>query len=501
MTVASARRPRILICTPEVTELPEGMGNAANYIRAKGGGLGDISAGLIAQLWAHDRFELHVVVPKYDAKILDVAELSSYDLDRLVPLLSEQRVHLVADSAFAYLDEVYADSAQHPRIRRAEAFQRYIVNHLLEALAPDVVHCNDWMTGLVPAAARAKRIPSIFTLHNVFTEYETPEAIDRSGIDVRRFLEHVYFERWPGAPLDTWTRNRIDFTATGIHAASIVNTVSPSFLDEVVRGDFPDVIPPSIRHALREQHAAGRAIGILNAPTPVLDAHGRPFVGPVAPATVLEDKARHKLALQQRLGLVAGTGAPLFFWPSRLYRQKGPDLVLAAAPALIAQTGAQIAVVANGDTEIEQAFRVLGVRHRGHVALAPFDEGLSELGKAGADFVLMPSRYEPCGLPQMECPRYGTLPVVRCTGGLKDTVTPLDLAADTGIGFVFEDLSPGALGAAMRAATDFHRLDAAQRARTLARVMRDASGRFSLERTAEADATVYEQLVGERRTH
>ena len=130
-TTKNARRqPRILICTPEITELPEGMGNAANYIQAKGGGLGDISAGLIRYLHKDKRFSLHVVIPKYDQKIRGQTKISSKELDVLAPLLDRKGIHLVRDSAFSNLKDVYDESENHPRIRRAEAFQRYIINQL-----------------------------------------------------------------------------------------------------------------------------------------------------------------------------------------------------------------------------------------------------------------------------------------------------------------------------------------------------------------------------------
>lgn len=473
------------------------MGNAANFVRAKGGGLGDISAGLISHLYRHDRYELHLAMPNYQAKFRDGAKLTARELGRKVRTLGRRGVHLVSDSAFSYLHDIYADSSQHPRIRRAEAFQRHVINHLLEALRPQIVHCNDWMTGLIPAAARATGIHSVFTIHNVFTELETAAAIDRSGIDARRFLRHLYFERWPGDPEDAWRTNRVDFTASGIHGASIVNTVSPTFLQELVRGDFEDVVPPSIRHALRAQHAEGRAFGILNAPgdgvDPRLSRHARRF----GFVDVLPGKAENKALLQRRLRLDAAPDAPVFFWPSRLYRQKSPDLLLAVAGDFVRRHGAQFVVVANGDLDTERRLRLLALQHRGAIVLHPFDEAVSELARAGADFVLVPSRYEPCGLPQMEGPRFGTLPVVRSTGGLLDTVTPLDLDADAGNGFVFAPPTPDGLAGAMEAAVGFHRRDAALRARTLVRVMRDALERFTLARTAAAYMAVYDRLLEE----
>jgi starch synthase len=496
--MSSARhRPRILLCTPEITELPEGMGNAANFVRAKGGGLGDISAGLISHLYRLDRFDLHLAMPNYQAKFREGAKLTSRELNRKVRTLGRRGIHLVNDSAFSYLRDIYADSSQHPRIQRAEAFQRHVINHLLESLRPDIVHCNDWMTGLIPAAARATGIHSVFTIHNVFTELATAADVDRSGIDVRRFLRHLYFERWPGDPDDTWHANRVDFTASGILAASLVNTVSPTFLEELVRGDFADVVPPSIRRALHTQHARGRAIGILNAPSDGVDPRLGRHVARFGFADVVPRKAENKALLQRRLHLDAVPDAPVFFWPSRLYRQKAPELLLAVASDFVTRHGAQFVIVANGEADVERRLHVLTLRHRGAIAHHSFDEGVSELAKAGADFVLIPSRYEPCGLPQMECPRFGTLPVVRWTGGLRDTVAPLDVEADRGIGFVFEPATPAGLAAAMDAAVAFHRTAAPARARTLVRVMHEAFERFSLAQTAARYVEVYERLLAE----
>ncbi|MEK7704616.1 MAG: glycogen/starch synthase [Myxococcota bacterium] len=489
------RKPRILICTPEVTELPEGMGNAANYIRAKGGGLGDISAGLIRHLFEDGRFQLHVVLPKYDHKFRDLAHFGARELDLLVPLLSRKGVHLVSDSAFSYLEGVYDEDSAHPRVRRAQAFQRHIINQLLDELQPDLVHANDWMTGLIPAAARAKGIKSLFTLHNVFTEKETPRNLDRGGIDVRRFINLFYFERYPHDSLDTWENNRIDFLASGLMGADAVNTVSKTFLQEIVEGAFGDLIPDSVREVVREKYAEGRAFGIINAPNDTVDPRFARHSTPYDEDDVMEKKRLNKVMLQERMGLRAEPDAPLFFWPSRLYGQKGPELLAAVAPRLIASAGIQVAVVANGDAAIERAYRLLAVRSAGRFAIRPFTEDLSELAKAGADFVLMPSRYEPCGLPQMEGPRFGTLPVARLTGGLRDTVQELDIMQGTGNGFVFEPYTSSALELAMRRAVEFTALAPEHRHEIIRRVMRESHEHFNLNRTAKAYTEIYESLL------
>jgi len=499
LTVRARRRerPRILLCTPEITELPEGMGNAAQYIRAKGGGLGDISAGLVQHLHEDHRFDLHVVMPRYDAKIRDLARITYREIDLLGRLLGRQGVHLVIDSAFSALTDVYGESDIHPRIRRAEAFQRYIINELFSRLEPDLVHCNDWMTGLVPAAARAFGIKSLFTLHNVFTEFETPREIDRSGIDVRRFQEFLYYRNFPDSSIENWKFNKVDFTATGIHAADVVNTVSPTFLEEIVAGDFEDIIPGSVRAAVRHKHAEGRAIGILNAPGDGMDPRICPHIIPYDVEDVVEKKRENKERFQRQLGLRVEPQLPLLFWPSRLYAQKGPELLLAVASDCAHRLGAQIAVVASGDRTIEAAFRKAAAASGGMIAYHPFREDLSLLGHAASDFVLMPSRYEPCGLPQMIGPRFGTLPIVRATGGLKDTISPLDDGHRSGNGFVFGRHTSDALSAAIHAALHFHGEPEATRRETLQRVMRESLERFTLANTARAYIEVYERMLDE----
>ena len=493
------RRPRVLICTPEITELPEGMGNAGQYVRAKGGGLGDISAALIRYLHEDGRFQLHLALPKYEGKFQQVRDVEHRELDTLAPLLDRKGIHLVTDSAFSKLAGVYDEHPQHSRVRRAEAFQRYIINQLLDVIRPNVVHCNDWMTGLVPPAAKEKGFKSLFTLHNVFTEKETPHNIDRGGVDVRRFVTNLYFEQFPDNSLWNCQYNRIDFTATGIHAADIVNTVSRTFLEEIVAGEFADIIPASVRHAIRVKYETGRALGILNAPSDTVTPAKSEYFVPFDITNVMVMKAINKEAFQKSVGLAVEPEAPLFLWPSRLYSQKGPELLAAVAERFVKKRGAQIVLVASGDRALERRFQEIAKMSDGAIAYHPFNEALSEQGKAGCDFVLMPSRYEPCGLPQMECPRFGTLPVARLTGGLKDTVFELDVTTGTGNGFVFEPYTPAALEAAMDRAVHFMHLPTEVRQENIRRIMREGFERFNLAKTAKEYIRIYESLIaGER---
>ncbi|MCD6182242.1 MAG: glycogen/starch synthase [Candidatus Cloacimonetes bacterium] len=495
-------KPKILLCTPEITELPEGMGNAANLVAAKGGGMGDISAGLVRHLSDSKEFELHIVLPKYDSKIKHMAAITRKQIDQLAVILSGRGIHLVNDSAFSYLQNPYEENSLHSPIRRSLALQRQVINNLLDYIQPDVVHCNDWMTGLIPAAARSKGIKSLFTLHNIFTEKQTMMDIEYSGIRPLDFVEWLYFTEFPGNIKKDWKQhfstNPIDFTATGIMAADFFNTVSPTFLDELVNDHFPDLVPRSIYDMIVQKHAQGRASGILNAPNDTINSKVMKHIINFNKHNMMQKKAENKARFQLEMGLPQSPDTPLFFWPNRLYYQKGPDLLVNNLPYFLKKYPLQIAVVANGDPAIETALQGYAKKYPA-VAYCSFDESLSNLGKAAADFILMPSRYEPCGLPQMEVTRFGTLPIVRETGGLKDTVFQMNIANNSGNGFTFSIADRAGLEYGISSAMAFYALPFEIKKQHLQRVMSDGKRRYNLKATAEQYMTVYEKLIREKR--
>lgn len=501
-----ARRPRILLVTPEVTELPSGIGNLANFVHAKGGGLADISAALVAEM-VKLGLDVHVALPKYERQICDFANISRGELDRLVSLFqSSEAIHLVQDSSFAYIKDVYEAKGLNSALHRAEAFQRAVINQVFDVALPAhgkmLVHCNDWMTGLIPAAAKSRGIPSLFTVHNVHTNKETLRNLERCGIDVSRFWKDLFLEKHPDFTPNFWDVDYVDFLLSGVKAANFVNTVSPTFLLELVNGHFPDLVSEPLRQELVAKYNAGCAFGILNSPKSNVDPRTavglkRNFDG----STVMEAKRENKAAFQQQLGLLINPAAPVFFWPHRIFSQKGPQLLADIALNLTRhywKDGLQIAIVGNGDPEWQRAFGTIAVGSQGRIAYHVFEDNLSELGKAAADFILMPSLYEPCGLPQMECMRYGTLPIVRATGGLKDTVQHLDIALDTGNGFVFNDFTSDALWWAITEAMNFYHLPQDHREKILRRVMREGFTNFNLEKTTLQYVRLYERLLGEK---
>ena len=492
------RNPRILIVTPEITYLPGGMGNMANRMSAKAGGMADVSASLVAALFEMGA-DVHVALPHYRRMFhVDVGRLISEELRKYKSKLPDARIHLAEDRCFYYRDTVYSSyDADNPRI--ATAFQREVINNIMPRVNPDLVHCNDWMTGLIPAAARRQNIPCLFTLHNIHTHEVTLERIEDAGIDAAEFWLNLYYKSPPSSYEATRAWMPVDLLTSGIFAAHFINTVSPTFLDEISEGRH-DFIPPHIRQEIVNKRLAGCAAGILNAP----DDADNPRVDTHLPlryddATHVAGKRAAKRELQERAGLRVDPHAPLFFWPSRLDPvQKGCQLlahILFETVTRYEDDGLQMLFVANG--AYQAVFHNIVDFHNLHerVAVCDFAEDLSHLGYAASDFMLMPSRFEPCGLPQMVSMLYGSLPVVHDTGGLHDTVTHLSSGDDSGNGFVFETYDCGGLIWAIDQAMRFHALPEATRERQIARVMRESAARFTHAETARQYFDIYEAML------
>jgi len=311
------RGPRILVVTPEITYLPAGMGNMANRFRAKAGGLADVSASLVAALFELGA-DVHVALPHYRRMFhIDVGKLVNDELRVYKSKLPEDRIHLAEDRVFYYRDTVYGDyQVDNPKL--ALVYQREVINNIVPRVNPDLIHCNDWMTGLIPAMARRRNTPCLFTVHNIHTLTLSLEQIEETGIDAAEFWQYLYYDGMPEDYDTTRSTNRVDLLASGIFGAHFVNTVSPTFLNEICDGRH-GFVPDPVRIELICKRNADCAFGILNAPDPAFDPATDPLIEFSYDAeTQLEGKRRNKLQLQERLGLTQDASAPVFFWPSRL---------------------------------------------------------------------------------------------------------------------------------------------------------------------------------------
>ena len=490
--------PRVLVVTPEVTYLPSAMGNIADYVGAKAGGLADVSAALISALFEQGA-DVHVAIPEYRAlynpRLPHSLRRGVHSIRSMLP---EERIHLAQDRSFFYLDHVYTHF-DWENTKIAIAFQREVINNIIPAVQPDLIHCNDWMTGLIPGIARQAGIPCLFTIHNIYTVKCALSAIEDRGIDAAEFWQDLYFEWMPTryeAIRDTYP---VDFLASGIFAAHFVNTVSPTFLLEVAQGRH-NFVPQHIQRELANKVQAECAVGILNAPdnacNPMHDPHIQSNFGPDNHDT---GKKLNKRMLQQRLDLIKDDGAPLFFWPSRLdYVQKGCQLLADILYAVVSRYWKQnleIVFVADGDFKpnFKNIVRFHGLEKR--VAVCDYDEKTAHLAYAAADFIIMPSLFEPCGLPQMIAPLYGALPIGHDTGGIHDTVCHLDVAHNTGNGFLFQVYDSNGLSWAIDQAMDFYNLPAAVRKPHIERVMRQSAAEFNYAATARRYMDIYEKML------
>lgn len=318
------------------------------------------------------------------------------------------------------------------------------------AWRPRVTHCNDWQTALAPAylhfsASSAARCGTVQTIHNIaYQGLFDPQWVGRLGLPPEAYsIDGVEFH------------GKLSFLKAGLYYAGAITTVSPTYAREIQT----EALGFGLNGLLRGRQDA--LTGILNG---IDTVEWNPATDALLPrrydARTLDAKAANKQALQRAAGLAAEPGVPLLGVISRLVEQKGLDLLLSVAPAVLALP-AQLVLLGQGDHVLESAWSRLASEHPGHVTTRiGFDNELAHLIEAGADVFVMPSRFEPCGINQMYSQRYGTPPIVRATGGLVDSVvdcTPTTLAAATATGFVFTDLDPDALLTAIKRATVTYR--------------------------------------------
>lgn len=340
------------------------------------------------------------------------------------------------------------------------------------AWRPDVLHCNDWQTGLAPAYLRFNGggAASIMTLHNLaYQGIFPPDMVEPLGLPAASFgVEGVEYY------------GNLSFLKAGLFYADWITTVSPSYALEIQQAGTG----MGMQGLLGDRKA--RLSGILNGIdtadwNPSSDLYLASEFSQRAPA----GKKRCKAALQADLNLDPRADAPLFGIISRLTYQKGLDWILQVADGIL-DRGGQICLLGTGDAILEHAFRGLAASHPGRVsATIGYDEGLSHRIEAGIDFFLMPSRFEPCGLNQMYSQRYGSLPIVHATGGLRDTV------GDGVDGFVFTEPTPHGLWQAVERALAVYADKSAMRRMMATAMAKD----HSWEKSARAYAGLYAALT------
>ncbi|MDP4023405.1 glycogen synthase GlgA [Methylobacterium sp. NEAU 140] len=472
---ASLRR-RILYATPEMADF------------VKTGGLGEVSAALPRALRAH--YDVRVLIPGYRevraafpeipvvARLDGLAGIPPCDLG-LVEAADGLRIYVLLSPDLYERDGTpYGDaggdfSDNDLRFARLSLAAADLARGADPDWAADLLHLHDWQAALAPAflAWRGARLPTVLTIHNLAYQGLFPrDAMHRLGVPDAAFqVDGCEFY------------GQLSFLKAGIFYASHVTTVSETYAREIQTPEMGC----GLDGLLRVRAGQGRLAGILNGIDESWDPRTDPHLALPFEVDDWKGKRANAEAVRRAFGLALSRG-PLFAIVSRLVHQKGIDLSLQAAEQIVAE-GGQLVVIGQGEARFEDGLRGLGRRHPEAVGVhVGFEEARARQMFAGSDFLLMPSRFEPCGLAQMYAQRFGSLPIVRRTGGLADTVE------DGVTGFTFSDPSPAGLGGAVRRALDTF----GQKKRLNAMRRRAMAADFGWDRAAENYATLYTRAIG-----
>ncbi|MEN9933844.1 MAG: hypothetical protein RLZZ387_423 [Chloroflexota bacterium] len=434
---------------------------------AKTGGLADVVGALPKALRAlgHDvrvalphygridghRFEVRPVLEPYPVLVDDQEVQASLAVTEVAAPGSALPVYMVENSHYFDREGIYMYDDDADRFI-------FFCRAMLEGTrrlgwAPDVIHCHDWHTAIVPNWLRTvyrddpffAETACVYTIHNLaYQGIFGYRVLEIAGVDEYGFIAH------PDIP---HLNDVVDFMGRGIYYADIVNTVSPTYAQEILLPEYGEGLDPVLRDR------RDRLYGVLNGiDTEINNPATDPYIAARFDASNLEGKAACKLDLQREAGLPPSPTTPVISAISRLADQKGFDLIDLIIEPLLRNQDVQVIVLGTGDQRYHDRFQELRARFPQQLAVfLTFNATLAQKIYAGSDMFLMPSRFEPCGLGQMIALRYGTIPVARATGGLADTVRNYDPATGEGNGFTFTSYDSMALYAALVRALETYR--------------------------------------------
>lgn len=461
---------------------------------SKTGGLADVTEALPKALAAAGH-EVCVFLPRYRGNKIVSTRVSSVTVamgTRLrFPAITEAapvdrvRYFLLDDPEYFDREGLYGDEkGEFPdNADRFGEFARTAIEFVKRVWLPDVVHCHDWQSALVPVLLRTQHakdpavhsLPVVFTIHNLAYQGLFPaQALDEIGLSRELFtLNGLEFY------------GKLNFLKGGIVYSDYLTTVSRRYAREIQTGEYGAGLEGVVRNR------ADRLVGILNgADYSIWSPEADRFIVQNYSVHNLEGKKACKKSLLEAFGLPQeNMERPVIGIVSRMADQKGFDLIAATADDLLKENLAMV-VLGTGNPNYEQLFATLASKNGARVGLKiGFDEKLAHKVEAGADMFLMPSRYEPCGLNQIYSLRYGTVPIVRATGGLDDTVENYDPKSKQGTGFKFDAYEGRALLNSVREALKIYREPSVWRGIMAHGMAKD----FSWKASATAYLALYEQ--------
>lgn len=475
---------------------------------AKTGGLADVAGALPKSIRSlgHD---IRVMMPRYGRVAIDKFGLHKAPGFDVVAVPMDERT----EPASIYAGSIGADAGQTPVyfVDSARYFDRqgiymypddaerfvFFSRAALETCRaldwrPDVIHCNEWHTALIPNWLRTiyredpfyADMATLYTAHNL--EYQGifgARVLEIAGLADTGFLAH------PDVAPDL--NYVVDLMARGLLFADIINTVSETYAREILTPDCGHRLDPILRDR------RDRLFGVRNGiDTEVFNPATDPYIAAHFDAHDFELRAANKAALQAEARLPVRADVPVISVVSRLTDQKGLDLISAVADPLLRHLGCQLVVMGTGDSRYHDMLNALVARYPQQVAVfLTFNRPTEQRIYAGSDIFLMPSRCEPCGLNQMLAMRYGAVPVVHAVGGLADSVADYDPATDAGSGFSFAQYDALALFAALVRALETYRHRAVWRGL----IRRCMSTDFSWQRSAQLYVDLYLRALAVRR--
>lgn len=423
---------------------------------SKSGGLADVVGALSSSLnrMGHDA---RIVVPSYNTPVEESGdEVCSVSVHMLSEnqkvLITKKEVndtvyYFVCHPFFNDRKGIYGDTSFSPY---SDNFERFTLLckaaiGLCETIGfrPDVIHCHDWTTGLLPYYLKTENTKffrdtkTVFTIHNLAYQGNFPH------------LDFLQADVLPNENL--FMNNQVNMMKAGLQYADFITTVSPTYAEEIQNAEQGC----GLDSLLRER--SNNLIGIVNGiDIEEWNPQGDKLLNNHFSVDDLSGKALLKEEIQKTFGLPAEPDVPLFAMISRLASQKGFDALTPVLDSILKEERIQFIIIGTGDNQLEQKLLEIASENKNLSVNIMFSNKYAHLVEAGSDFFLMPSRYEPCGLNQLYSLRYGTLPIARRTGGLADTIVDVEENPSDGTGFLFDDLTPDEIRKSIKRAIDLY---------------------------------------------
>jgi starch synthase len=467
----------------------------------KSGGLADVAGSLPKELKRLGA-DVRVILPKYGlipekfrAEMKKVKEytvqlgwrsqycgIETLEYEGVTFYFVDNEYYFKRDSLYGHYDDG----------ERFAYFNRAVLDFIAEIeFYPDVIHCHDWHTGMIPFLLRTEYykktgyglIRSVFTIHNLQFQGVFPPAVlgELLQIDSRYFNE-VQLEFYGNA----------NFMKAALISADHITTVSPTYMEEIQTPFYGEKLDGILRK--RSEDLSGILNGIDH---DLFNPETFPGLAANFCTDTFDRRVENKLQIQRSFGLPESAEIPLIAMITRLTKQKGLDLVKGVFHEIMA-TGSQLVVLGTGDKEFEQFFREMSEHYPDQCgSYIGFDENLAQQVYAGSDLFLMPSQFEPCGLSQMIAMRYGSIPVVRETGGLNDTVQPYNEFNGDGNGFTFANFNAHDMLFTLERALSFYRQS--DKWNRLSRKAMESD--YSWAQSAKQYNSLYSDLISRSESH